>query len=227
MMIFSGVLERRPRLRLVLAESGIGWLPYFVHRMDQAGEKHVPKAHRLPDQDEAERDLSPPGLRDVRGRATRPGAAADSRPRQLHVGLRLSAPRQHLPALGAMPSRRLQGSRSTRSCRRLRSATAPSCMDSHEHETPMNTVTGDQFVGAGLGHRSPCHRSRHLRAAYDARHHRSRDQRRDAASAQPARADDARGDHCRRVGVAWRRARRSFTTTSMIYSSSGAAVAER
>jgi len=44
MMVYSGVLERHPRLRLVLAESGIGWLPYFVHRMDAAGEKHVPKA---------------------------------------------------------------------------------------------------------------------------------------------------------------------------------------
>ena len=31
-------------MRLVLAESGIGWLPYFVSRMDQAAEKHVPNA---------------------------------------------------------------------------------------------------------------------------------------------------------------------------------------
>ena len=44
MMVYSGVLERHPHLRLVLAESGIGWLPYFVHRMDAAAEKHVPKA---------------------------------------------------------------------------------------------------------------------------------------------------------------------------------------
>ena len=44
MMVYSGVLERRPRLRLVLAESGIGWLPYFVRRMDAAAEKHVPNA---------------------------------------------------------------------------------------------------------------------------------------------------------------------------------------
>lgn len=44
MMIFSGALERHPGVRLVLAESGIGWLPYFVKRMDQTGEKHVPKA---------------------------------------------------------------------------------------------------------------------------------------------------------------------------------------
>jgi predicted TIM-barrel fold metal-dependent hydrolase len=43
-MIFSGALERHPEMRLVLAESGIGWLPYFVHRMDQEAEKHVPKA---------------------------------------------------------------------------------------------------------------------------------------------------------------------------------------
>lgn len=44
MMVYSGVLERHPGLRLVLAESGIGWLPYFVRRMDQTAEKHVPKA---------------------------------------------------------------------------------------------------------------------------------------------------------------------------------------
>lgn len=33
-MIFSGALERHPGLRLVLAESGVGWLPYFLTRMD-------------------------------------------------------------------------------------------------------------------------------------------------------------------------------------------------
>ncbi|HXJ37238.1 MAG TPA: amidohydrolase family protein [Candidatus Eisenbacteria bacterium] len=44
MMVYSGVLEQRPKLRLVLAESGIGWLPYFIRRMDAAGEKHTPKA---------------------------------------------------------------------------------------------------------------------------------------------------------------------------------------
>jgi predicted TIM-barrel fold metal-dependent hydrolase len=43
-MVFSGALERHPRLPLVLAESGIGWLPYFVARMDQAAEKHVRRA---------------------------------------------------------------------------------------------------------------------------------------------------------------------------------------
>jgi uncharacterized protein len=33
-MIFSGALERHPGLRLVLAEAGVGWLPYFLARMD-------------------------------------------------------------------------------------------------------------------------------------------------------------------------------------------------
>jgi predicted TIM-barrel fold metal-dependent hydrolase len=33
-MIFSGVLEKFPRIRLVLGESGIGWIPYVVWRMD-------------------------------------------------------------------------------------------------------------------------------------------------------------------------------------------------
>ena len=40
MMIFFGALERYPNLKLVLAESGIGWLPYFVARMDDQFEKH-------------------------------------------------------------------------------------------------------------------------------------------------------------------------------------------
>ena len=37
-MTFSGALERHPGLELVLAEAGIGWLPYFVTRMDHEWE---------------------------------------------------------------------------------------------------------------------------------------------------------------------------------------------
>src|SRR5439155_8089918 len=33
-LVFSGTLERRPRLRVVLVECGLGWLPYFLDRMD-------------------------------------------------------------------------------------------------------------------------------------------------------------------------------------------------
>lgn len=43
-MVYSGALERNPGLKLVLAESGVGWLPYMVARMDETFEKHcVPK----------------------------------------------------------------------------------------------------------------------------------------------------------------------------------------
>lgn len=33
-MVFSGILARNPRLRIVLGEAGLGWLPYAVARMD-------------------------------------------------------------------------------------------------------------------------------------------------------------------------------------------------
>ena len=33
-MMFCGALERHPGLTLVLAESGVGWLPYFLARAD-------------------------------------------------------------------------------------------------------------------------------------------------------------------------------------------------
>lgn len=33
-MIFSGALERHPGFKLVLAEIGLGWLPYYLSRMD-------------------------------------------------------------------------------------------------------------------------------------------------------------------------------------------------
>jgi predicted TIM-barrel fold metal-dependent hydrolase len=39
-MIYSGAFERHPRLKIVLGESGVGWLPYFVARMDATFEKH-------------------------------------------------------------------------------------------------------------------------------------------------------------------------------------------
>ena len=33
-MIFNGALERHPNLKIVLGESGIGWIPYMLERMD-------------------------------------------------------------------------------------------------------------------------------------------------------------------------------------------------
>ena len=32
--IFSGILERHPGLQIVMAESGVSWLPFFLARAD-------------------------------------------------------------------------------------------------------------------------------------------------------------------------------------------------
>ena len=41
-MIFGGVLERFPELRIVSAENDIGWLPHMMYRMDHAYDKYGP-----------------------------------------------------------------------------------------------------------------------------------------------------------------------------------------
>ena len=40
-VIFSGALERHPRLKIVIAETGIGWLPYMLERMDDTYRKFL------------------------------------------------------------------------------------------------------------------------------------------------------------------------------------------
>ena len=40
-MIFSGALERHRNLKVVLAETGIGWLPYVLERLDDAYVKFI------------------------------------------------------------------------------------------------------------------------------------------------------------------------------------------
>ena len=47
-MLFSGALERHPGLTLVLAESGIGWLPYFLARADLEWESLRDKVAAMP-----------------------------------------------------------------------------------------------------------------------------------------------------------------------------------
>lgn len=39
-LTFTGVLQRFPKLHFVIVESGIGWIPYFLERMDQTYQKH-------------------------------------------------------------------------------------------------------------------------------------------------------------------------------------------
>ena len=38
-LIFSGVLDRFPQLQIVSAENNIGWIPYYLQRMDRAAER--------------------------------------------------------------------------------------------------------------------------------------------------------------------------------------------
>jgi len=47
-VILSGVCERHPKLRLVLGESGIGWLPYMLERLDDTYEERLADDLRLP-----------------------------------------------------------------------------------------------------------------------------------------------------------------------------------
>ncbi len=48
-MIFSGLLEKRPRARLVLGEAGLGWVPYVLERLDHEHHKYFENTrdHRL------------------------------------------------------------------------------------------------------------------------------------------------------------------------------------
>ncbi len=40
-VILAGVCERHPKLRLVLGESGIGWIPYLLERLDDTWEERL------------------------------------------------------------------------------------------------------------------------------------------------------------------------------------------
>jgi len=48
-MIFSGILEQRPKLKFVLGEGGLGWIPYMLERMDHEHHKYYDQTqdHRL------------------------------------------------------------------------------------------------------------------------------------------------------------------------------------
>ena len=39
-LLFSGVLQRHPRLRFMLSEGGVGWIPYLLERTDYTWERH-------------------------------------------------------------------------------------------------------------------------------------------------------------------------------------------
>ena len=39
-LVFSGMLQRHPRLKFMLSEGGIGWIPYLLERLDSTWERH-------------------------------------------------------------------------------------------------------------------------------------------------------------------------------------------
>ncbi len=97
-MMFCGALERHPGLTLVLAESGVGWLPYFLAQRGP-GVAQPPRKDRRLHQHPAQRALPPPGDGDLRGGCPRHGAHPVAGCRLVHVGVGLPAHRQHLPEL--------------------------------------------------------------------------------------------------------------------------------
>jgi predicted TIM-barrel fold metal-dependent hydrolase len=44
-MIFSGILEQRPEIPFILAETGLGWLPFVLERMDYELDRYSDKMH--------------------------------------------------------------------------------------------------------------------------------------------------------------------------------------
>jgi predicted TIM-barrel fold metal-dependent hydrolase len=45
-LIFSGVLDRFPQLQIVSAENNIGWLPYYLQRMDRGAPAHFRRVYQ-------------------------------------------------------------------------------------------------------------------------------------------------------------------------------------
>ena len=98
-LIFSGILEKRPRVKFVMGEAGLGWIPYVIERLDHELHKYGSKIQRPQAPDAAQRDLRAAGVYDLRGRETRRRADSTHRRRQCDVGLGLPARRQHVAAL--------------------------------------------------------------------------------------------------------------------------------
>jgi len=46
-IVFEGIPERFPRLRLAFLEAGCGWAPYWMERMDDEYAKRAPEAPNL------------------------------------------------------------------------------------------------------------------------------------------------------------------------------------
>ncbi len=99
-MVFSGALERHPGLKLVLAESGVGWVPYFLTRMDLEW-RNLRRSDRLLPVHPAQRAVPSAGDGDVRGGGAGFTVHSVPRCRLVYVGIGLSPHRQHIPRVAA------------------------------------------------------------------------------------------------------------------------------
>ncbi len=87
-MLMGGVLERFPKLKLISTENDIGWMPYFLYRLDHNYDLGVGRdLPPLKPSDYARRQI----VGDVPGRSLRRGAVQVVWRGQLHVGVGLSA----------------------------------------------------------------------------------------------------------------------------------------
>ena len=100
LMMFSGALARHPGLDLVLAEAGHR-LAALLHPSPGPRVGGAPRQARLRDRRAAERALPSPGDGHLRGGAAGHAVHPADRRRLVHVGVGLSAHRQHLPELAA------------------------------------------------------------------------------------------------------------------------------
>ena len=115
-IIGAGVLERYPNMRVGFGESGIGWLPYALDRMDFEFEDRFRDLMKL----KPSRILAPPVPRDVPVRPDRPEADRGDGRRDPDVGLRLPAPGRRLAGKLRNTSRS-----SSPACRPTRSTRSP------------------------------------------------------------------------------------------------------
>ena len=97
-----GTLERHPDLQIVFLESGGGWVPFWLERLDEQFETFG--GFCPGDADAPQRVLRPPVRHQLRGRRGHPaGSVALHRPRPGGLGIGLSPPRRHVPRGGGGP----------------------------------------------------------------------------------------------------------------------------
>ncbi len=124
-MVFSGALERHPGLKLVLAEAGVGWLPYFLTRMDMEWRNLRDKIDYAPSMAPSELfngRSSPPSRR----RSWPPSSSPTSGPTRACGRRTTPTPTARSPSRSGR-SRRRWACSPPRTAARSRRPTAPSC----------------------------------------------------------------------------------------------------